>query len=66
MNTPKKIMWSSDIPPCALCQQAGRHKPGIYDVPTTFGPWADLCRKHMIEFGVNTGIGFERIKDHQS
>ena len=62
MSAPKIIPWSSDMPPCALCQQVGVHKAGVYDVPTSLGPWADLCFKHMTEYGVNIGIGFKRMK----
>ena len=34
----KVIPWHEDLPPCDVCKDEAP-----YDVPTTQGPWANLC-----------------------
>lgn len=65
-DRPKKIVWVSEMPMCDLCKKIGVSKEGKFDVKTVWGPWANLCRKHLQEFGTDLSIGFERVKEVQS
>ncbi len=43
----RDITWNKPLPPCDICKE-----PAPYDAPTKFGPWANLCDKHMKEMGI--------------
>lgn len=45
------------IPDCDICKAAGRTAPAYVDGKTTFGPWANMCRKHFDANGVGLGTG---------
>lgn len=60
----KDIIWNQPMPPCdfdidLLGVPCG---PGIYDAPTTMGPWANLCELHMKACGI-AGPAFRRVKE---
>lgn len=64
MSKPKKIKWTGAMPPCDICKLVERNpepRPGEFDVPTTAGPWASVCKEHLNEYGHNIEIGFHRV-----
>lgn len=41
------------LPDCDICgKEAG------YDAKTQYGPWAYLCERHWLLFGIRLGTGF--------
>jgi hypothetical protein len=62
----KDIRWDEPMPKCDLRydtpgQLATECGPGEYDAPTRYGPWANLCEKHMKSHGI-PGPAFHRVK----
>lgn len=55
----KDINWSGPMPDCDLCVGSTATE-GIYDAPTKMGPWANLCEKHMKDYGL-PAAAFRRI-----
>ena len=41
---------------CDLCAAIGIDKPAICDAKTKMGPWAFLCKAHLIRVGVKPTI----------
>lgn len=62
-QAPKQIEWNGDLPLCDICKHLGVDpQPAPYDVPTTFGPWGNVCTTHIAAYGRGISVGFERIK----
>ena len=62
----KRIDWAGPLPPCQHHFFPGDYhecdKPGAFDSPTPYGPWADLCEAHAIIHGKrNSALGYHRI-----
>jgi hypothetical protein len=45
------------LPKCDVCQQNGMTVDAAYDAKTVFGPWANLCAKDFMSYGVGLGTG---------
>ena len=58
--TMKDIPWPGVMPKCDAC---GLSDAGEYDVPTTMGPWGNLCKTCLPRFTTEGGrnIGFHRV-----
>lgn len=63
---PKRIKWAGEIPKCDICKLVeNRPEPndGPFEVPTTAGPWANICSEHLNEYGENIDIGTEKVPE---
>ena len=52
---PTKIWCGSTIKNCDLCKK--EIKDQFVDGVTDFGPWAIMCMKCFLEYGIGLGVG---------
>jgi hypothetical protein len=56
MTVEHEIIFVDHVPTCAFCD-----KPGLYDSPTTMGPWGNMCKEHWRQYSptgrLGTGLG---------
>lgn len=64
----KQINWVGPLPPCqhgllpSYMDPSPCTKPGEFDSPTIYGPWADLCAEHAVTHSKpGSGLGYHRI-----
>lgn len=42
---------------CDFCMQSGHLEDADFDGKTVYGPWANMCESHFMEYGVGLGLG---------